>query len=187
MTDQIGTANMTQGASTKFTSDRFNCPNSALALNGGWARVPAGIYFSDPQFTVSVWILPHQLGTWCRLFDFGNGWRTDNICVTLAAGNPLQPSLFLYSPTEYAFISSQYLTYDQWQFFAITFDGVNSIFYINGTQVAKKTDQAYSLPRITRTNCYIGKPFDAAGYSYSFLDDLRFYKKALTQQEIVNE
>ena len=154
MTDQIGKAHMTQGASTKFTTDRFNCPNSALALNGGWTRVPAGIYFSDPQFTVSVWILPYQLGEWSRLFDFGNGGRTDNINVPLATYMLALPGLYIFStnPFELA-TSSQYLTYDQWQFLAITFDGVNTAIYINGTQVANNKNKAYSLPTVNRAQC----------------------------------
>ena len=43
MLDQIGSAHMTQGALTSFTSDRFGNANSALALNGGWAQVPSGV------------------------------------------------------------------------------------------------------------------------------------------------
>jgi hypothetical protein len=36
MTDQISFMDMKQGKLTTLTSDRFGCPGSALALNGGW-------------------------------------------------------------------------------------------------------------------------------------------------------
>ncbi len=50
MLDEIGSAHMTQGALTLFGADRFGCPHSALALNGGWTQVPPGIYFENLLF-----------------------------------------------------------------------------------------------------------------------------------------
>ncbi len=56
MTDQVGSADMSQGNSTSFTSDRLGNVNSALALNGGWAQVPPGIYFNTPEFSITFLI-----------------------------------------------------------------------------------------------------------------------------------
>ena len=62
MLDTIGNSNMIQGDLTSFTLDRFGCPNAALALNGGWTQVPSGIYFNTPEFSISVWVYPQQVG-----------------------------------------------------------------------------------------------------------------------------
>jgi hypothetical protein len=54
MLDQIGKSHMTQGSSTFFTfftTDRFGNANSALALNGGWTQVPAGVLL---QYTIYI-------------------------------------------------------------------------------------------------------------------------------------
>ena len=73
MRDIIDSKDMEQGNLTSFIEDRFACPNSALALNGGWTQVPAGIYFDTPEFTISSWVYPMKIGYYCRLIDFGNG------------------------------------------------------------------------------------------------------------------
>jgi hypothetical protein len=190
MTDQIGTSHMIQGEKTTFVVDRFGCPNSALALNQGWTRVPSGIYFNTPQITISAWILPQQLGSWSRLIDFGNGGTADNINVPIAYFVLPKPSFYIFSgtpPPALMTISSQNLTLDQWQLLTVTHDGTFSRIYINGTQVAS-LNQVYTLPTVNRTNCYIGKSYNAAsgdGISNSYFDDLRFYNKALTQTEIL--
>ena len=69
-----------------------------------------------------------------------------------------------------------------WQFVAVTFNGTNSRIYINGTLTA---DVCLSFNKSTFqfTNCFIGKPF-SGGYSFSYLDDLRFYNKSLNETEM---
>ena len=79
MNDEIGTAHMTQGSLNLFVSDRFGNANSALALNGRWTQVPSGVYFDSPEFTISVWVYPQQVGSHARIIDFGNGQASDNI------------------------------------------------------------------------------------------------------------
>ena len=186
MLDQIGSSHMTQGNLTSFTADRFGCSNSALALNGGWTQVPSGVYFDSPEFTISVWIFPQQIGSYSRIIDFGNG-QSNNIVLTLAywffPKNVFQ--IFNISTTKLFAISSQNLTLNEWQFVVATFDGTNARLYLNGTLTAN-SNQTFSLPVIKRTNCYIGKSSWAQnGYSWSYLDDLRFYNKGLSQNEIL--
>ena len=93
MKDEIATAHMIQGKFISFTLDRFGKSNSALALNGGWAQVPSGIYFDSPEFTISVWVYPQKVGDWSRIIDFGNGPLSDNIIFALSDGNSLKPIL----------------------------------------------------------------------------------------------
>ena len=186
MKDQIGSSHMTQGNLTSFTSDRFGCVDSALALNGGWTQVPSGVYFDTPEFTISVWILPRQVDSWARIIDFG---PTDFIYLGFIE-TLLQPFFELISGVsqhELTLISSQLLQQDTWQFIAITFDGKSARFYLGG-QMTSEFNNNHSLPSITRLNCYIGKsnvPVNGTfHYSFSYLDDLRFFNKSLTQKEI---
>jgi hypothetical protein len=187
MLDAIGMAHMTQGDSTSFTSDRFGNPNSALALNGGWTRVPSGIYFNTIEFTISAWILPQQVGSYAAIVDFGNGAGVDNIIFGLTVGSNLRPYLAVYrSSGSISAESSQVLTNGQWQFFTATFNGTSARIYLNGTLMGSSSFSSSTLASIQRSNCYIGKSaWSGDGYSSSYLDDLRFYNKSLTQTEIV--
>jgi hypothetical protein len=190
MKDFIGLAGMTQqGNLTSFAQDRFGNVNSALALNGGWTQVPAGVYFDSIEFTISVWIYPMNVGYNSRIIDFGNGPGSNNIIVSFSDGNSLQPCFELFSgpSKEIATKSSKPIVLNQWQFLTATTNGTNARIYLNGTKVAELNFQSYIRPyNLFRSNCYIGKSaWNADGYSNSFLDDLRFYNKSLTQEEIL--
>ena len=188
MIDEIGSAHMAQGNLTTFTTDRFGCLNSALALNGGWTQVASGVYFDTLEFTISVWIFPQQVDPWARIIDFSNGASSDNICFTISR-DFLQPSFILISGSieVIASISSQNLTLNKWHFLTVSFNGTNARIYLNGTLTADYVNKF--IPKsLTRKNCWIGKSAwnirNGDGYSYSFIDDLRFYNKSLSQAEI---
>ena len=181
MLDQIGTADMMQGSLTSFTSDRFGNLNSALELNGGWTQVPSGVYFDTPEFSISVWVYPQQVGSFSRIIDFGNGPYKENLVFGLTFGTSLHPYVYL-NKTNYE--SSTILTTNAWQHVAATYDGNNLNIYLNGLTVMSYS-VTYSLPLINRTYCYVGKSNWVDGYSWSYFDDLRFYNKSFTQTEIM--
>ncbi len=189
MKDVIGLADMMQGSYTSFTTDRFGNVNSSLALNGGWTQVPPGIYFDSSEFTISVWVYPSNVGSYSRIYDFGNGPFPDNIILSLSQLNSLKPCFESYSGSNNVFLttSSNQITQNQWQLIAATFNGTHARIFLNGTFVAESNAQGYSQPIIvSRSNCYIGRSaWSQNEYSYSYLDDLRFYNKSLTQEEII--
>jgi hypothetical protein len=183
MNDLIGSSDMIQGNLTSFRPDRFGCLNSAMTLRGGWTQVPSGIYFNSPEFTISVWVYPKSLSKNARLIDFGNGLSNDNIILDLSVGRIPTPKFGIDSIINA--VSSQNLTFDEWQFLTVTFNGTTSSIYQNGT-LTVQVNGSYLFPTLNRTNCYIGKSHLASsnGDSFSYLDDLRFYNKSLTQTEI---
>ena len=183
MRDTIGSADMSQGNATLFTTDRFGCPDSALALNGGWTQVPSGFYFNTPQFTISVWIYPQQIGFNARVIDFGN----NGDFIIFRIGNLSRPGLnMINSSISLGTCTSGISLLDGvWQFLATTFDGSVANIYIDGVLTATKSIP-FSLPSLVRVYNYIGKPSNTVhGYSWSYLDDLRFYNKSLTQAELI--
>ena len=188
MADAIGHVQMQQGLKTTFSLDRFGNANSALNLNGGWAYVPAGVYFSSPQFTISVWVFPLNVSTWARVIDFSHA-NNYEIVLALRNGAVNYPVFQLINSTAWqkSTYSSMQLQPDQWQFLVATFDGTLMNIYLNGL-LASNTTFNYELPVIRRDSCYIGKSmWTGNGYSYSYLDDLKFYNKSLTQSEISAE
>jgi hypothetical protein len=186
MLDQIGTAHITQGNLTTFAFDRFCNANSSLALNGGWAQIPSGIYFDSPEFTISVWVYPQQIGVWSRVIDMGNGINTDSIFISFDSGSSNGIPMFsLSKPGLYRAKSIKPLAKNKWQHLASTFDGEQMRFYIDGILSANLTDKNITTWSNYRTSNFIGKsnwPWD--GYSMSYVDELRFYNKCLTQEEI---
>ena len=152
MTDQIGTAHMTQGTATNFVSDRFGCPYSALNLNGGYTQVPAGYYFYSPTFTVSAWVYPINVGGWARVFDFANGGPLDNILFSLSSSTSLAASLQIFlGTTRYTYPeSSTLLMLNKWQFVTGTYDGSSMSVYIDGVFTGS-TPLSCVLPKIWRT------------------------------------
>ncbi len=188
MLDVIGGAHMTQGSLTKFATDRFGNANAALNLNGGWTQVPSGIYFNTPAFTISTWIYPQTIGSWARLVDFGNGANSNNVVFAIgASGNLPAFQICITSPCAITLQSSQALTLSKWQFLALTYDGSNARIYIDSTLTGTAAF-TYTMPNINRISNLIGKSNMGVwdGYSSSYIDDLRFYNKSLTQSELLS-
>ena len=187
MLDQISSADMTEGASTSYTTDRFGNINSALALNGGWTQIPGGVYFDTPSFTISLWVYPVSAGASARIIDFGSGpgltGGVDNVAFSLGYSGTLQEPYVYLNGLNY--VATTTLTQNAWQHLAAAYDGNTLTIYNNGVSVMTSS-VSYSLPRVTRTNCYIGKSNWAAdGYSWSYFDELRFYNLSLSQAEIL--
>ena len=82
-------------------------------------------------------------------------------------------------------ISNQILYLNQWQLITATFNSTDFCLYLNGTLTADLS-KILTPTKIVRSNCYIGKSNWPDGYSSSYLDDLRFYNKSLTQKEILD-
>jgi hypothetical protein len=189
MKDVIGSAHMTQGANTTFTSDRFGNPNSALALNTGYTQVPSGVYFNTPSFTISVWVYPDNIvSNWARVMDFSNGAGEKTILFSISSSNNF-PALGIWNTSSTCignFASSIALVNNKWQFLVATFDGTTANVYINGSLTYSRTISLYTLPTVIRTQNWIGKSaWIGNGYSSSFLDDLRFYNISLSQAQIL--
>ena len=186
MTDIIGGAHMQKVSNTTFTSDRFGNPNSALNLNGGYTVVPAGVYFNSP-FSITLWVNPYLNESWARLIDFSNGYAVDNIALLPCKGVSNTP-FFLGGTANWAFrsTSSLLLNNSQWYFLTATYDGSEARIYVDNILVASANSvynfQPYNVMRSTN---YIGKSAQAGnGYSFSYLDDLKFYNICLTLIQI---
>ena len=182
---------MSQGNLTYFTVDRFGNSNSSLALNGGWTQIPAGVYFDTPEFTISVWVYPQQVGSYSRVINFGNSSTStaSNIVLRFDSDSDKSPALNIINSAGSSIgvcFSSEPLLNAEWQFLAATFNGTFESIYINGNLTGSVNVSTYILPSTNRLNNYIGKSFSSYhGFSSSYLDDLRFYNKSLTQEEII--
>jgi hypothetical protein len=192
MSDLIGTAHMSQGSLTLFTSDRFGNVNSALALNGGFTQVPAGNYLSMPQFSVAAWVYPSQVGTWARIFDFGTSGSTltNSIHLCLTSNKLNSPAFVIYDQTPKIIGFSQSkmsLEQNKWNFITMTYNGSQLSLFINGTLVNSTQVIASLMPKVQRASNFFGKShYPTDGVSWSYLDEIRFYNISLTQPQIID-
>jgi hypothetical protein len=186
MLDAIGSAVMSQGNLTLFTTDRFGNENSALALNYGWTQVPPGIYFDTPEFTISVWVYPQSVGLHARVIDFANLPSLDNVILMLDSNNIRLPGLIIYNDNSSVnqVTSSQPLELNQWQLLTATFNGTLMMIYINGSLTGLQTFIS-EMRSFSRSNCFVGQSNkNDNSYSSSYLDELRLYNKSLNETEI---
>ncbi len=116
--------------------------------------------FETPEFTISVWVYPQQVGNWSRVIDFGNVLETtplDNIVLRLDSNSNNLPALNIVVGTQNSVSQSiKALSNATWQLLTATFNGSLQSFYINGTLACNKSIN-YSLPKLTRSYNYIGK------------------------------
>lgn len=75
------------------------------------------------------------------------------------------------------------VTLNAWSHVAVSYDGVNINFYVNGSLATKPNNFSGSIAS-TLNNLHFGTRNPGAGASKEILDDIRLWNVALTQQEI---
>ncbi|MBQ7573080.1 MAG: family 43 glycosylhydrolase [Clostridia bacterium] len=136
------------------------------------------------DFAISVWTKPETLGTWARVYDFGNGSAGDYAFLT--ANNGAVSRFALKNGTEQTIDANDKLSTGEWQNVVISRSGSTTKFYINGKSVGTTEAITYKWSNIGKfSNYYIGKSqFDADAYYQGLVDDLLVYDRALTTDEI---
>ena len=173
-------------SSSNVVSAKFS---SALTFNGnnGFVQLPsAGLSNFTGGFSFGVWAFPTLNNGYQRFFDFGNGAGSDNILLYEVAGsNDLGFQLFK-GGTAYGLSASNVLTYNQWQYVAVTQTSAGVVtLYINGNAVASST-----LPvpnNLTRATNYIGKSNWSVDPNYvGEMTSASIWNTALTAAQLQN-
>jgi hypothetical protein len=155
--------------------------------NGQYVQLPAGIVdYAD--ITISLWVHPTAVGSWARVFDFGNT-TTDYLYLTLDNGGyNTRSTIKIDNGTEQNLISdfdsSNWSAPGTWYHFVITIGGNTGTLYRNGEPIAVNTGMTVNPIDVGAVLNYIGKsqwPNDPEFSGY--IDELRIYNKALTAQE----
>jgi hypothetical protein len=146
--------------------------NGALNLNpavgNAYGELPSGVYFDGSSFTVESWVYVRSHRNWARLFDFGAGFLTDVVAMSLSTGTDGKPAFVTQSGNTGINVSApNALPLNQWVHLAVVFTagagtGTGTIYFDGVSQV---TQTGMALPRnVTRANAWVGR-------SNSFLDD----------------
>ena len=165
-----------------FVADRNGRANSAVFINGGYLQAPSGNYFSGP-FSVTAWVnIQSTTGCWSRLFDFAVSYGTRGVFLSLY-GCSTKISI---SGRHADFSSLKSIVYGEWQHIGTTVDGSFVRLYINGYQTSEFTSSDLGLNKTTFSN-YIGKSNYPDGSIVGIFDELKFFNRALSNTEILND
>jgi hypothetical protein len=157
---------------TTLTDGKDNSSNSAYSFDGTGDYLETANIPSFDNYTISLWAKPASSGTYEAMFssynDSGRGFQIDldgsNFHIRKSSGDNIV-------------LSTAQL--DVWTFIAFTYDGTNSIGYINSVSDNESTGGT------TEFNLFrIGRNRNGGTYFTGAIDELRIYNRALTASEI---
>ena len=198
--DETGNGNNGTVNGATLTSDRDGNENSAYYLNvnasGGWGQAQNRITVSNPtisndnSFTMSAWInletkpspfnnRPHTImGRWD-----GNGVAVFRHQINYSG----EVSTNLRQGTNSNIVEGGSVSYGEWYHIVITYDGSILKQYINNQLTTQ--EQLNIDMNTSSTDLTFGELHMANGHWYLFsgkMDDLGYWNRALTEQEIAN-
>ncbi len=196
--DESFTANHGTVIGSALTSDRYNVLENAYIFNGISDRIQVpdnnAYDFGDGDFSITSWINLNEIKT-CRIVSAGYDSNDGIWGLGLGShpkwGEGLRINYFVYSGGDYRDFSSNEITgysLGNWAFVGITKKENTIIFYFNGQQAGTA-----AIPFVSNANSYlsIGSRQLASGSHIEFLngkiDELKIYKRTLSEAEIQNE
>ena len=158
---------------TTLIAGKDNSSNSAYSFDGvgDYLEYTTDIPSFD-NYTISLWAKPASSGTYEAMFssynDSGNGFQID-----------LDGSNFHIRKSNGGNIVLGAAQLGKWTFIAFTYDGTNSIGYINDNITVSDPEGTTEFNRFR-----IGKNRNGNTYFTGEIDELRIYNRALTASEI---
>ncbi len=156
-----------------------------MSISNGYTQIPQGVYFSDGDMTVTVWVRPKFIINYQSLIDFTDFPVTNRVQIGLSYQMSGEPYFRVFNSTTSSYSSAgKNLTLNEWCYLSFVIAGQNKKIYINATLVANNIITVRPT-NVTRTINYIGKSY-STGYPnmQADIDELKFFNRALTQQEI---
>ncbi|MEJ0002129.1 MAG: LamG-like jellyroll fold domain-containing protein [bacterium] len=144
--------------------------------------------FTD-GITITFWAKPTAVQAWSRVFDFGNGFSTDNILLA-QDGTSGHVTFFTYYDTSGAVsvTDESGFALNEWHYYTLTADTEGTLkIYRDGVLDAEEPESGHTLDDIVRTNNFLGKSdLDGDPFYKGYLDDMRIYNRALGASEVTN-
>ncbi|MCP4452176.1 MAG: hypothetical protein GY809_11990 [Planctomycetes bacterium] len=167
--------------------------DGALEFDGynDYVDLPIGTLVAEAtDCTVAAWVKWSGQGdSWQRVFDFGNS-TTEYMYFTINGGDD-DPMRFAITDGGYSDEERTEVSYpmaSDWRHVAVTIDDANSThtLYIDGEVVAQNTSATLNPSDLGETsNNWLGRgQYSSTNGFDGILDDVRFYNRALSAEEI---
>ncbi|MHC4326431.1 MAG: LamG domain-containing protein, partial [Planctomycetota bacterium] len=168
----------------------------ALAFNPDRCTgVDCGIF--DPtngtgQFTIALWAFWDGTGTFQHFLSKSNGWGPDTMMFQVelwgAHSNPDSTDRVgvSYEGNPDGSVAFFIMPKNEWVHLAVTFDGINAVFYLNG--VDEEGPKPFSIGPNVDAMVELGYTSTRSGTAnrifHGTLDEIRIYDRPLSDQEI---
>lgn len=191
MIDVFTNVNLTSPSTPSYVADRNGNLNSAIRVSGdtSYLQAQADNYFGS-EFTITAWLYVYDYSislNWPRLMDFGNGNNLDNVVITYSKNTVAEqgiPTITLVSSPSFYQPASYPITTGTWNHFALSINSTNVAFYINGISIFATTLPS-PVPIITRSSNFFGRSNYGDSPSNVAFDEIKFFGKALSHQQII--
>lgn len=167
----------------------------AVSLSGSaYVSLPPGISYSLTDFTISAWVKPNSTSANMRVFDFGTSTppsQTTGAYVFLTPNDGAGKVRFAITTagwgSEQTISGSSALSPQVWSHVAVTLSGSLAILYVNGSEVARKSDLSLNpLALGVTTQNWLGRSqYSADPYLNGLIDDFRIYTAGLSADSIM--
>jgi hypothetical protein len=135
-----------------------------------------------------IWVKVKVFNAYSRIIDIGNGPGDDNVILmsTFGSNGPIQVCMFDKSITTLYYVSNVKLTINKWQHVAFVLDFPIFYLYLDGNRVAVGT--VSKIPNnVVRSSGYLGKSNWVDPNSNADFDEMKFFNRALSLNEILFE
>ncbi|MCM3702122.1 S-layer homology domain-containing protein [Paenibacillus macerans] len=160
--------------------------------NGDYVSIPdPGIYGNS--FTVEGFLKVDGFKTWMRFFESSNGVSNYNVFVGFDQGKMNFTAYTTSGPANgyNNFTTTETFPLNRWVHTAFVYDASQKKGYIywDGVLKAQSTvDLSAAAYNVSRANNWLGKSsWNVDGYYTGGMKDVRFWSKAKSQQEIIDE
>ncbi|MCW5552956.1 MAG: Ig-like domain-containing protein [Verrucomicrobiae bacterium] len=149
--------------------------------------VVSGTGFDDwtGGMTVAAWLRPANIANWSRIIDFSNGAANDNILFARSGtSSGITFEVYNGGVTGGKVTANGVIQLNHWQHFAATMDAAGFVkIYKDGVVIATGTTAVPNL--VARANNYVARSaWSGDGYYGGRMDDVRVYKRVLSDEEI---
>lgn len=173
---------------TKY-QESFQGRNGVLQFTGAaesYVKLPSQLCQTE-DFTFSGWVYSTKEDWWQRIFDLGDG-EAKSAFLTNCGGTGVLRFDLTNGQTGFYLDDNSILPVNQWHHIAVSMkhDG-SAALYLDGKLASMQNagNLKFMLSDFAGTNNYLGKSQYAADALFEgYMDDITFYGKALTAQEI---
>ena len=171
---------MFNGLNLAWVSDRNGRANSALYVNGGYAQIDANTVSWTGDLSIMAWVYVISQVGFSKLIDCGT---QNNLEIVFTLNWPGIGHSWQVFNGGASFIGNNNVLCCAWQHIAVTQSAGNVALYTNAVLVASGTSQN---PYITAGygTCWLGKSLWNDGNINSYVDDLWFFNRGLSQSEV---